>query len=332
MDGIFHGFLIIMAAYSLAIYVILKDKSYLYYACYVTAMLVFFLSQQGLLYKILLSIHGVLCVALLVAHYQVVVSLMALNVAVSMMLAVVAIVQLSRGGSRPAQIVLAGWGMLFVFILLFVFARTGIFYNDFLANYGLRIGVSLEILIFSFALWFRINQERQEKERTLQDLEKANGELEQLSSKDALTGLFNRRMFDLRLLEFWRDLRDGGKPLSLLVIDVDHFKQINDSKGHLCGDMVLQELAHVLRSVLHRPTDVITRYGGEEFAVLLPDTPSPGAAHVAETSYFSIVSTPFSVPSNNTSAERAANSPLVTTPTILFRACSSFTGWAICML
>lgn len=385
VDGVFHGFLIIMAAYSMALYLILRDRAYLSYVSYVVSMLLFFLSQQGLLYEYLfprspqahhfsipwislliflsiafffreflrfhqavprlwkvycamLAFHGVLCVSLLFGEYQTLVSLMALNVAVSMLITFVAVCLLSWRGSRPAQIVLVGWGLLFTFILLFVLSRTGIFYNDFLASYGLRIGITLEILIFSFALSFRINMERKEKEwalnninleraeriraqelalqreietrqakektlqleieqrenlqqlvdertadlaKTLQNLERANRELEQLSSHDALTDLFNRRIFDARLDEYWQLAHRKQQPLSLLIIDVDHFKHVNDTYGHPCGDQVLKDLATLLRRLVNRPGDIIARYGGEEIAVLLPDTPLSGASHVA---------------------------------------------------
>ncbi len=97
-----------------------------------------------------------------------------------------------------------------------------------------------------------------------------NDELSQLSETDALTGLANRRQFDRRLAsELGRAVRHG-MPLALLLLDVDHFKAYNDRHGHLAGDACLRQVAAVLRSCAQRPTDLVARWGGEEFAMLLP--------------------------------------------------------------
>ena len=386
VDGIFNGFLIIMAAYSIALFAILKDKSYLYYVSYIFAMLLFFLYQQGLLYKliypqqpavqhylpvlislyiflsialffrellqlprrvprhwliykILLALHALYCLLFWFMDYQAAMYLLIINTILATLMAVSSIIRLAMGGSRSAQIVLIGWMLLLFFLITFTAAKTGIIYNEFMAVYGLRIGISFEILIFSFALSFRINQERMEKEqaleqanqerneklvaqelalqreieanqakedklkieirhrenlellveertadleRTLKELEKSNRELAMLSSKDSLTGLYNRRLFDIKLEEYWNLAQRNNQPLSLLIVDIDHFKQINDTRGHPCGDYVLQEFARLLVECLHRPTDFIARYGGEEFAILLAETPLLGAQNVAD--------------------------------------------------
>ncbi|MBP7339829.1 ligand-binding sensor domain-containing diguanylate cyclase [Niveispirillum sp.] len=114
-----------------------------------------------------------------------------------------------------------------------------------------------------------------------QDLVNANAELERLASTDGLTGLLNRRRFDeMALAEVDRAQR-YGRPFSLLLVDLDHFKQVNDNFGHNAGDAVLRAAAQrVLASV--RTTDVVARYGGEELAVLLPETEEVEAMVVAE--------------------------------------------------
>lgn len=112
-------------------------------------------------------------------------------------------------------------------------------------------------------------------------LEAASARLEHLARTDALTGVHNRReFFDTLGLEFRRSSR-YGRALSVLMIDIDLFKRVNDRHGHPAGDAVLAQTAAILESSL-RESDVIARYGGEEFAVLLPETATGGAEHVAE--------------------------------------------------
>jgi diguanylate cyclase (GGDEF)-like protein len=99
---------------------------------------------------------------------------------------------------------------------------------------------------------------------------------------DALTGVRNRRCLDLELKRELKIARRYGGDLSLVVIDVDHFKSINDQYGHAVGDDVLKELARRLEACLPRDTDWLARVGGEEFAAVLPQTKLRGAAQVAE--------------------------------------------------
>ena len=117
--------------------------------------------------------------------------------------------------------------------------------------------------------------ERQVRTRT-HELEIANAELGRQARTDALTGLLNRRVFDPMLVRLLTDARRSGRELSVLMIDADHFKRINDIYGHPVGDQVLRMLADTLRERL-RASDIIARFGGEEFAVLLPETPSSKA-------------------------------------------------------
>jgi len=105
--------------------------------------------------------------------------------------------------------------------------------------------------------------------------------LEQQSFLDGLTGLWNRSYLDRRLESELNVARRYGRPLTLVLADVDHFKRVNDSLGHLFGDIVLQGIAEGLRAYARR-SDIVARYGGEEFAILLTDTNLRSAVHVSE--------------------------------------------------
>jgi len=106
-------------------------------------------------------------------------------------------------------------------------------------------------------------------------------ELARLSETDTLTGLANRRRFEEAYRRACADAGRTGNPLSLLVVDADHFKRYNDRYGHAVGDEVLKGLARCLVASVHRPSDLICRVGGEEFVLLLPDTDEAGALRVA---------------------------------------------------
>ncbi len=118
--------------------------------------------------------------------------------------------------------------------------------------------------------------------RQQEELRKMTRHLESLAGKDALTGLANRRRFDEVLEAKCREYRQSESTLALLMLDVDHFKQLNDAHGHPFGDEVLKSFATVLTHVVHRPGSLVARYGGEEFAVLLPETDAASAAKLAE--------------------------------------------------
>ncbi|PHS70605.1 MAG: diguanylate cyclase [Methylophaga sp.] len=109
------------------------------------------------------------------------------------------------------------------------------------------------------------------EERTF-ELKKAQQELEKISMQDGLTGIANRRHFDIYLEQEWAHSIREQQPISLIMIDIDYFKQFNDTYGHLAGDHCLKDIAYQLHSTLRRTTDLATRYGGEEFAIILPNT------------------------------------------------------------
>lgn len=113
-------------------------------------------------------------------------------------------------------------------------------------------------------------------------LKRMSDELRRAARTDALTGLANRRVFDDCLEQEWLRARRTGDALSLLLVDVDHFKLFNDRYGHPMGDDCLRDVARALTTACQRPADRVARYGGEEFMLLLPQTPRDGALHVAD--------------------------------------------------
>ncbi|GAB7564228.1 sensor domain-containing diguanylate cyclase [Methylobacillus methanolivorans] len=120
-----------------------------------------------------------------------------------------------------------------------------------------------------------------ERKKTEEQLLKLQKELEELSFKDGLTGVANRRMFDSVLEIEWTTARRHGSPLSLIMFDIDYFKQYNDHYGHLQGDECLKQVATLLASSAVRARDFFARFGGEEFVLILPDTDVASAQLVA---------------------------------------------------
>jgi diguanylate cyclase (GGDEF)-like protein/PAS domain S-box-containing protein len=125
---------------------------------------------------------------------------------------------------------------------------------------------------------FDITERKQSEDKILQ----LQRELEVLSYRDSLTGVANRRMFDTLYPVEWAKARATGEPLSLVVIDIDYFKQYNDHYGHVQGDECLRRVARALDTCASRSRDLCARFGGEEFILLLPATDEGAARNVAD--------------------------------------------------
>ena len=121
-----------------------------------------------------------------------------------------------------------------------------------------------------------------ERKRTEEKLLTLQKELEDLSYKDGLTGVANRRMFNSTLEIEWNNARRSQQPLSVILLDIDFFKQYNDHYGHIKGDDCLKRVGQVLSLAATRPRDFIARFGGEEFVLVLPETDAKAAEKVAE--------------------------------------------------
>jgi diguanylate cyclase (GGDEF)-like protein len=110
------------------------------------------------------------------------------------------------------------------------------------------------------------------------DAKRAN----ELARRDDLTGLYNQRWLHAQIPDVLREAEQNQEPCSLLFIDLDHFKEVNDTHGHIAGSQVLREIGFIVRRIIHQPRAIATRYGGDEFAILLPGISAPDAASIAE--------------------------------------------------
>lgn len=197
-------------------------------------------------------------------------------------------------GYQPARYYLLAFAALLAGFLANGLSSFNLVAGGFWADYGMPIGSMLEITLLSFALAHRLKLAQEANQRLQQahaaELEQRVDErtrqlaevLDELTLHDALTGLKNRKFFDEQLQQWWRHAQRWQSPLALLMIDIDHFKAVNDRYGHPAGDAALQQVARLLADSLQRPGDEAVRYGGEEFAVLLPSTDAEGAAQLAE--------------------------------------------------
>jgi len=148
--------------------------------------------------------------------------------------------------------------------------------EDYAQRLDLRRSDEVGVLADSFDNMVQTIRERTE------DLKRANEQLTLLSMRDGLTGIPNRRMFDDSLKQEWRRAMRDKTPVSIILGDVDFFKNYNDAHGHLQGDQCLVAVAAVLQQQMNRPADLVARFGGEEFAIILADTDTYGAGHVAQ--------------------------------------------------
>ncbi|OZG72796.1 hypothetical protein BTA51_14850 [Hahella sp. CCB-MM4] len=160
---------------------------------------------------------------------------------------------------------------------------------------------------YSARLEVQVNERTSELQNALKQLESANQRLEKQSYVDELTSLFNRRYFNQRYEMEVKRTRRNCTSLSVIMVDIDYFKKLNDTYGHLFGDLCLCHVASILEQGKHRPGDIIARYGGEEFVVLLPSTPLEGGLIVAERIRGLV---------ENTKAPQPTEGPLSTEPKI----------------
>lgn len=182
-----------------------------------------------------------------------------------------------RSGFKPALYYLVAVSTLLTAAIIFIFRFYGWLPNNTFTMHVMLFGSAAESILLSFALAYRIRVLREE-ERALRENEKV---LQAISVTDELTGMFNRRFLNASLVKKVAAARRGNANLSVLMMDVDHFKQYNDAYGHPEGDKVLENLGKLLAETL-REEDIACRYGGEEFVVILDNADIKSALEAAE--------------------------------------------------
>jgi len=209
-----------------------------------------------------------------------------------------------RSRSREIMMFIIAWTTVLIGFLLYSGQKFGLLPINTLTEHAIEIGAVLEVLLLALGLADRINSERKARIETQQqmleiqikanqeldnkvrerteELEVLNDHLQTASITDSLTQVKNRHYFDNKFSSEYRRAYREKSWISLLIIDIDHFKLFNDNHGHQAGDAVLKAVANSIQNVVKRPSDAVSRYGGEEFTVLLPNTPLEGAYLVAE--------------------------------------------------
>lgn len=210
----------------------------------------------------------------------------------------------ARRGYRPAWYYLVAWTLLIAGGIALPLSSFGVIARTVLTEYSVQFGSAAEMLLLSFSLAYRIHLLRDANERmagearelleqrvsertqelasTAQRLEQANRQLREASLRDGLTGAYNRRYLDQSLDTIWQAAQSGSPLFSLLMIDIDHFKAINDNHGHVAGDDCLRVVAQRLRDACSAPGAFVARYGGEEFMAVLPGLGASDAATQAQ--------------------------------------------------
>lgn len=218
----------------------------------------------------------------------------------------------------PGRNYFLAWISLFIAVVIFALETMGLTHGSFISKWSLQIGAGVEALLFAIAMSDRINlfkqqtlqaqekvveqekllriaqeeanreleqrvdQRTRELAKVVEDLARVNEKLDRLNQLDELTLVFNRRAFNHRSATLLAQCKREQRSLAVLLLDIDHFKLVNDRHGHLAGDECLRRIAALVQARVTRPQDFVARLGGEEFVVVLYDTPADGALHVAE--------------------------------------------------
>ncbi|MFN3702159.1 7TM diverse intracellular signaling domain-containing protein [Thermomonas sp.] len=217
---------------------------------------------------------------------------------------IIATLVMLRRGYQPARLFLLAWSLFLAGTAAFTLLAFGVLPQNFWTQNGVQIGSALELLLLSLALGKRYASLREENVRLVQEtneklerglidrtrelrtamaqLGEANVKLLEYSRRDPLTGTYNRRYFHEAFTRLLEECGADGRTLGLLLLDLDHFKRINDRHGHQAGDACLVQTARSIEAIAHSYGGLVARFGGEEFVVLLPCNNAQEALQAAE--------------------------------------------------
>ncbi|AZZ90141.1 diguanylate cyclase [Hahella sp. KA22] len=307
--GAYYGGFLVLVIYNFFMFIAVRDRTFAHYLLYVTSYGLYMAVHNGLTFQFLwpnfpwFANHSLLILLILsllgalqfarsilvtqqiaprtdfaarVLEWLMLISLACtpfftyhtMIVPISLLTFVIAAQLLLMGvlalmaGSRPARYYMTAWTALLIGVLAYMLKTFGLLPHNVLTQNGFQIGSLTEMVLLSLALSSRVN------------------ELQRKTYTDALTGLFNRRHFDDKFATEFHRAQQSKQPLTLLVIDIDCFKQFNDTYGHNVGDHALKEVARILAKGVRKP-NCPCRYGGEEFAVILPNTDHEAAMSLA---------------------------------------------------
>lgn len=270
---------------------------------------------------LIIAFYVLMGLASLVMEYRAVVKPLTLAVFPGALFILGVTINAIRQGYAPAKVFLAAWGFLLLGTALYASVSFGLLQKGFLTEYGIQIGSALEMILLSFALAYRYARLRGENEKlvrehneqlerhvarrtselstALEQLAEANQRLRESNRRDALTGLFNRRHFRDVFEHQLHHAAEHRQPLGVLLIDLDHFKQVNDTHGHLAGDECLRTLGRCLGDSLSVHGALLARFGGEEFVAVVPDIEGERLLQLAEQLRVRICSEPVRYAGNN---------------------------------
>ncbi|MDH5834187.1 sensor domain-containing diguanylate cyclase [Luteimonas kalidii] len=349
--GLYYGILLALFFYNLVLWLSLRDASYFWYLCHITAFGLVLFTLNGLGFEYLwpdspwMADHMVpisICLALVAMlqfartflelpqraprlnagtialigfflvfgvasiwlPYRLSTPIASRAVLVGVLWIVLVTIHVLRRGYTPARLLLLAWSMFLLGTAIFTLLAFGALPKNFATEYGVQIGSALEMLLLSIALGYRYAQLRNENQRitdeanrqlernvaartqelqqALSQLKETHEKLRDSSRRDALTGLYNRSFFHEGFDRMLDECRQARRPLSLLMVDLDHFKSINDRHGHLVGDDCLRWAARRIGRTLRPHEALLARFGGEEFVVVLPNHDLRAAVAVAE--------------------------------------------------
>lgn len=275
-------------------------------------------TKIGFVGKTFIAIALILMLASFIFPYTYVIRITVVFILFTMIFASVIGVHFWREENNLGKYYSFAWAVLAVGGVILGLSKANYLPKNFTTDYALQLGTVMQVIVFSFGLGERINLEKkllyvtqakllenekqlretqeqaletqkrtnevleQRVEERTRELQEVNEALKELSETDKLTGLKNRAFLDAQLDKEISHCSKWDKSLSVLLMDIDHFKSFNDKYGHLLGDKCLQEVAQKIESCVNKDMDCAARFGGEEFCVVLPDTSKEGAVAVAE--------------------------------------------------